>query len=118
PRRFRGTNWPEACSKSGPLASPRRASRGEPAQNMKIAIAVLLAALLGFGAGAWWLYQKHRQQAAERSSAEAGWQNEKAFLEQALTEARQKQGSVRSVVRTVSTTVTNKLAASEILERL
>jgi hypothetical protein len=85
---------------------------------MKIVIAVLLAALIGFGAGWLVLSRKHHGDAGQLAATEAGWANEKAFLEQALAEAKRKQGSVRTVTQTLSTTVTNKLAAGEILDRL
>ena len=85
---------------------------------MKTVVAILLAALVGFG-GAWvWLARQHQRNKTTEAVGEAGWQQEKAYLEQALAEARKKQVEVRSVTRTVSTTVTNRLNASEILDRL
>ena len=85
---------------------------------MKTVLAVLLAALVGFGA-AWLLLSRDRQQkAGQLAASEAGWQNEKAFLEQALAEARKRQGEVRTVTRTSSTIVTNGLSAREILDKL
>lgn len=85
---------------------------------MKTAVAILLAALVGFGAGWLMLQRRQTQQASQSAANEAGWQNEKAFLEQALAEANRKRGTVRTVTQTVSTTVTNKLAPQEILDRL
>lgn len=83
---------------------------------MKTVIAVLLAALAGFGS-AWVLAsRRHEAKATQIAATEAGWQNEKAFLEQSLLEAKRRQVEVRTVTRT--TAVTNKLAASEILDRL
>ena len=85
---------------------------------MKTVVAILLAALVGFG-GAWfWLSRQQQKKGTTEAANEAGWQQEKADLEQALAEARKKQVEVRSVTRTVSTTVTNKLSAAEILEKL
>ena len=85
---------------------------------MKTVVAILLAALVGFG-GAWvWLASQQQRNMATEAVGEAGWQQEKAYLEQALAEARKKQVEVRSVTRTVSTTVTNRLNASEILDKL
>src|SRR5881409_3769806 len=85
---------------------------------MKTVLAVLLAALVGFGV-AWLLLSRDRQQkAGQLAASEAGWQNEKAFLEQALAEARKRQSEVRTVTRTSSTIVTNGLSAKEILDKL
>ena len=85
---------------------------------MKTVVAILLAALVGFG-GAWfWLSRQQQNKGATEAANEAGWQQEKAYLEQALAEARKKQVEVRSVTRTVSTTVTNRLNAAEIMEKL
>jgi len=85
---------------------------------MKTVIAVALAALVGFGGGYLLLSRKHADKAGELATAEAGWQNEKAFLEQSLADARRGQVQVRTVTRTSSTTITNKLSAQEILEKL
>ncbi len=85
---------------------------------MKTVLAVLLAAAIGFGTG-WFLLSGKQQEKANRMAAtEASWQNEKAFLEQALAEARKRQGEVRTITRTASTTITNKLSAGEILDKL
>jgi len=85
---------------------------------MKTVLAVLLAAAVGFGAG--WLYhdRQHRERAGQLADAEAGWQNERAFLEQALAEARKRHGEVRTITRTTSTTVTNQISPREILDKL
>ena len=85
---------------------------------MKTVIAVLLAAVIGFGGGYFFLSRKQSDKASQMSATEAGWQNEKAFLEQALAEAKRKQVEVRTVTRNTSTTVTNKLSAQEILDQL
>ena len=77
---------------------------------MKSVIAVLLAALVGFGASYVLLSRKQQDKTTQLADAEAGWQNEKAFLEQALAEAKKKQVDVRTVTRTLSTTVTNRLS--------
>jgi hypothetical protein len=85
---------------------------------MKTVISVLLAAIVGFGGGYFFLSRKQSEKTSELAATEAGWQNEKAFLEQALAEAKRRQGEVRTVTRTTSTTVTNKLSAEEVLEKL
>lgn len=83
---------------------------------MKTVIAVLLAAAVGFGAAWVMASRRHEAKTTQLAATEAGWQNEKAFLEQSLVEAKKRQVEVRTVTRT--TAVTNKLAASEILDRL
>jgi len=85
---------------------------------MKSAVAILLAALLGFGGGWFVSSRQQRQHARQAEANEATWQNEKAFLEQSLAEANRRPASVRTLRQTVSTTVTNKLSPQEILERL
>lgn len=85
---------------------------------MKIVIGILLAALIGFGGGWYFVSRQQHQQAGKMADAEAGWQAEKAFLEQALAEAKRRQGGVRTVTQTVSTTVTNRLQPQEILDVL
>jgi hypothetical protein len=85
---------------------------------MKTAVAVLLAVLAVFGGGYYVGSKKHSDKAGQLAATEAEWQNEKAFLEQSLVEARRKQVEVRTVTRTTSTTITNKLSAQEILEKL
>ena len=83
---------------------------------MKTVIAVLLAAVLGFGAGYYYLSRKHAERAAFAGADESTWEAEKAALEQQLAEARRRSPDVRTVTRT--TTVTNRLSADEILARL
>ena len=85
---------------------------------MKTVIAVLLAALLGFAAGYFYLSRKHAEKAAFAGADEPPWAAEKAALEQQLAEARRRTPDVRTVTRTVNTTVTNRLSAEEILARL
>ncbi len=85
---------------------------------MKSIIAVLVAIAVGFGAGYYVLSKNHSEKAGQQAASESDWQNEKAFLEQALAEAKKRQGEVRTVTRTTSTTITNKLSAQEILDRL
>jgi hypothetical protein len=85
---------------------------------MKKVIAILLAALVLAGGGYYLGSKRHAEQAGQLAATEADWQNEKAFLEQALAEAKRKQVEVRTVTRTTATTVTNKLSASEVLEKL
>ncbi len=85
---------------------------------MKPVIAVLIAALVGFGGGYLFLSKKHAEKAIQQSASSADWEAEKAFLEQQLAEAKKKQVEVRTVTRSTSTTITNKLSAEEILERL
>src|SRR6266496_1841744 len=83
---------------------------------MKTVIAVLLAAVLGFGAGYFYLSRQQVEKAAFAGAEESNWANEKAALEQQLAEARRRAPDVRTVTRT--TTVTNQLSAQEILARL
>jgi hypothetical protein len=85
---------------------------------MKKVLAVLVAALVLIGGGYYLGSRKNAEQAGQMAATAAGWENEKAFLEQALAEARRKQVEVRTVTRTTSTTITNKLSAGEILEKL
>jgi len=85
---------------------------------MKTVIAVLVAVLVVFGGGYYLGSKRNAEKAGQLAATEAGWQNEKAFLEQALAEAKRKQVEVRTVTRTSSTTVTNKLSAQEVLEKL
>jgi hypothetical protein len=85
---------------------------------MKTVIAVLLAGLVVFGGGYYLGSKRNVDKAGQMAATEAEWQNEKAFLEQSLAEARRKQVEVRTVTRPTITTVTNKLSAQEILEKL
>jgi hypothetical protein len=92
--------------------------RSEVCCFMKTVIAVLVAVLVVFGGGYYLGSKKDADKTGQMAATEAGWQNEKAFLEQELAEAKRKQVEVRTVTRTTSTTVTNKLSAQEILEKL
>ena len=85
---------------------------------MKSVIAVLVAIAVGFGAGYYILSKKHSEKAGQQAAAETDLQSKVDYLEQALAEAKKRQGEVRTVTRTTSTTITNKLSAQEILERL
>ena len=85
---------------------------------MKTVIAVLLAAVLGFGAGYFYLSLKQAEKAAHSATEESNWAAEKAALEQQLAEARRHAPEVRTVTRTVNAAVTNRLSAEEILARL
>jgi hypothetical protein len=85
---------------------------------MKTVIAVLLAVLVVFGGGYYLGSKRNADKAGQMAATEAEWQNEKAFLEQSLAEAKRKQVEVRTVTRTTATTVTNKLSPQEILEKL
>jgi hypothetical protein len=83
---------------------------------MKTVIAVLLAAVLGFGAAYYYLSRNHAKRASAAAVEESNWANEKAYLEQQLAEARRRAPDVRTVTRT--TTVTNQQSPDEILARL
>lgn len=85
---------------------------------MKVVLGILLALALGFGAG--WLVTSRRQaeHASQLTATESDWKTEKAYLEQALAEARKGGPEVRTLTRTVTTTVTNRLAPREILDQL
>src|SRR5438093_4182055 len=83
---------------------------------MKTVIAVLLAAVIGFGAGYFYLSRKQAEKSASAANPESDWAADKAALEQQLAEARRRAPEVRTVTRT--TTVTNRLSADEILARL
>ena len=85
---------------------------------MKTLIAVLVAVIIVFGGGYYLGFKKNAGKEGQMAATEAGWQNEKAFLEQSLAEAKRKQVEVRTVTRTTSTTVTNKLSPQEILDKL
>jgi hypothetical protein len=83
---------------------------------MKTVVAILLSALVGFGS-AWYLVtRRNAEKNIQSVAAESEWQNEKAFLQQSLSDAKRRQVDVRTVVRT--TAITNKLSATEILEKL
>ena len=64
---------------------------------MKPVIAVLIAALVGFGGGYLFLSKKHAEKAIQQSASSADWEAEKAFLEQQLAEAKKKQVEVEKV---------------------
>ncbi|MEY2407870.1 MAG: hypothetical protein QOF48_540 [Verrucomicrobiota bacterium] len=85
---------------------------------MKTIIAVLIAVVLGFAGGYFYISRKNAEGAATASAAESTWAAEKAALEQQLADARRRSPEVRTVTRTLNTTVTNKLAPEEILARL
>lgn len=85
---------------------------------MKPVFALLVAALVGFGGGYLFLSKRAAQKAIQQSATSADWEAEKAFLEQQLAEAKRKQVEVKTVTRNNTTTITNKLSADEILERL
>lgn len=85
---------------------------------MKPVIAVLVAALVGFGASYIYLSKKHVKQATEEAANAADWENEIASLRQQLAEAKRRPAEVRTVTHSTSTTVTNKLSPEEIMQRL
>lgn len=85
---------------------------------MKTLIAVLVTVIVVFGGGYYLGFKRNAGKEGQMAATEAGWQNEKAFLEQSLAEAKRKQVEVRTVTRTTSTTVTNKLSPQEILDKL
>src|SRR5436309_14263104 len=85
---------------------------------MKTVIAVLLAVGLGFAAGYLYLSRKNAETAARNSADASDWAAEKAGLEQQLADARRRTPEVRTLTKTFSTTITNKLAPQEILARL
>lgn len=85
---------------------------------MKTVVAVLVAAVLGFGAAWFLLSRQAREQAARLAASEAAWQEEKADLEQQLREARKLSPEVRTITRNYSTTLTNRIPAQEIIDRL
>ncbi len=85
---------------------------------MKFVIALLIASVVGFGAGYYTLSKKHSAKAGQHAAAESDLQGKIDYLEQALAEARKKKVEVRTVTRNTSTTVTNRLSPAEILENL
>ena len=58
---------------------------------MKPLIAVLVAALLGFGGGYVFLSKKNAEKAGQQSASTADMENEIASLQQQLAEARRRQ---------------------------
>ena len=85
---------------------------------MKPLIAVLVAALLGFGGGYVFLSKKNAEKAGQQSASTADMENEIASLQQQLADAKRRQVEVRTITKNTSTTITNKLSAEEILDRL
>jgi len=85
---------------------------------MKSAIAVLVAILVGFGAGYYVLSKKHSEKYGQQTAAQTDLQGRVDYLEQALAEAKNRKAEVHTINRHTSTTVTNQLSAEEILERL
>lgn len=94
---------------------PRRLAQSK---RMKVILGIVLALALGFGIG--WLVtsRQHAEQASQQTASESDWKTEKAYLEQALAEARKGRPEVRTLTKTVTNTVTNRLSAAELLERL
>ncbi len=85
---------------------------------MKSIVAILVAALIGFGGAYVFLSKKHVQQAGQQAASESDLQNQVDYLKQELAEAKKKQLEVRTITRNTSTTITNKLSAQEVLDRL
>lgn len=85
---------------------------------MKFAIAVLVAALVGFGGGYLFLSKKQVQLAGQQAAAESDLQSQVEYLKQELAEAKNRKAEVRTVTKNTSTTITNKLSAEETLARL
>lgn len=85
---------------------------------MKTILAVIIALALGFAAGCFYLSRKNAEKTALNSAEESNWAAEKAALEQQLADARRRTPEVRTVTKTHSTTVTNRLSPLEILTRL
>jgi hypothetical protein len=85
---------------------------------MKAVLALLLALALGFGAG--WLVhtRRHVQELSRMTVSESDLQNKNAYLEQSLADARKNRPEVRTLIKPVTTTVTNRLAPTEIIEKL
>ena len=85
---------------------------------MKTTLAVIFAALLGFGSGYFYFSRKVAEQSALVNSEESNWAAEKAALEQQLADARRRVPEVRTLTKTLSTTVTNNMSPEEIIARL
>jgi hypothetical protein len=85
---------------------------------MKTTLAVIFAVLLGFGLGYFYVSRKATEKAALATSEESTWAAEKAALEQQLADARRRTPEVRTLTKTFSTTVTNRMSPEEILARL
>jgi len=85
---------------------------------MKVVLALLLAVALGFGAG-WLMHTRlHVQQISRMTVSESDLQNKNAYLEQSLAEARKGHPEVRMQTNNIINTVTNRLAPTEIIEKL
>src|SRR5690349_806567 len=85
---------------------------------MKVALALLVAVALGFGAG-WLVHTRmHVQEMSRMTVAESDLQNKNAYLEQSLADARKGRPEIRTLTKTVTTTVTNRMAPTEIIEKL
>src|SRR4030095_86862 len=85
---------------------------------MKAVLALLLALALGFGAG-WLVHTRpHVQELRRMTVSESDLQNKNAYLEQSLADARKNRPEVRTLIKPVTTTVTNRLAPTEIIEKL
>lgn len=85
---------------------------------MKPLIVVLVAALVGFGGGYLFVNKRNAEKAIQQSTSNADMENQIASLQQQLADAKRRQVEVRTVTKNTSTTVTNKLSAEEIMERL
>jgi hypothetical protein len=85
---------------------------------MKVVLAILVAAVLGFGAG--WLVtsRRHAEQVSLKAASQSDWAAERAYLEQALADARKGRPEVHKFTNTVVSTITNRLAPQDILEQL
>ncbi len=85
---------------------------------MKVVIAFVLAVALAFGAG-WLVHTRmHVAEVSRMAAAESNLQTEKAYLEQSLSDARKGRPEVRTMTKTVTTMVTNRLAPGEVIEKL
>ena len=86
---------------------------------MRILLVLIAAAGIGFAA-AYFLVAKQSESRLrdEHAAAAAGWEAEKAALEQSLKAARAEAGKVQRIVTTEQVMVTNKLSADQIIEEL
>ena len=85
---------------------------------MKTTLALIFAALLGFGLGYFYYSRKVAEKSALAFSEESNWAAEKAALGQQLADARRRTPEVRTLTKTLSTTVTNSISPEEIIARL
>lgn len=85
---------------------------------MKTTLALIFAALLGFGFGYFYFSRKVAEKSALATSEESNWAAEKAALEHQLADARRRTPEVRTLTKTLSTTVTNSISPEEIIARL